>query len=151
VGVIWLLALTGTPLEIMAIIGCVLLVGIVVNNGIVLIDQVQQRRRGGEERAGAVLNAAAARLRPILMTACTTIAGLVPMALSERGGMVGIDYAPLGRAVVGGLISSTLLTLIAVPLFYTLLDDLATTPRRIRSILQRRPKAGPLLARRRKE
>ncbi|MEE2645192.1 MAG: efflux RND transporter permease subunit, partial [Myxococcota bacterium] len=121
VGVIWLLALTGTPLEIMAIIGCVLLVGIVVNNGIVLIDQVQQRRRGGEEREGAVLNAASARLRPILMTACTTIAGLVPMALSERGGMVGIDYAPLGRAVVGGLMSSTLLTLIAVPLFYTLL------------------------------
>ena len=69
------------------------------------------------------------------MTACTTISGLLPMAAATRGGAVGIDYTPLGRAVVGGLLSSTLLTLIAVPLFYTLLDDLAQSPQRIRALL----------------
>jgi HAE1 family hydrophobic/amphiphilic exporter-1 len=131
VGAAWGLWLTRTPLEIMAIIGCVILVGVVVNNGIVLIDQVQGVRRGGRGRDEALIEAARGRLRPILMTTLTTIGGLIPMATGGGGG-VGIDYRPLGVVVIAGMVSSTLLTLLVVPLFYTLLDDLARLPERLR-------------------
>ena len=123
VGAIWMLWLCGTSFEVMAMIGGVILVGVVVNNGIVLIDQVQFLRRQGLERDQAVLQAASTRLRPILMTALTTIGGLIPMAFGG-GESVGIDYRPLGQVVIGGLLTSTLLTLIVIPLLYTLLDDL---------------------------
>lgn len=123
VGAIWMLWFCGTAFEIMAMIGGVILVGVVVNNGIVLIDQVQVLRRSGMERNQAVLEAASTRLRPILMTAITTIGGLIPMAFSG-GESVGIDYQPLGQVVVGGLLTSTLLTLVVIPLLYTLVDDL---------------------------
>jgi hydrophobic/amphiphilic exporter-1 (mainly G- bacteria), HAE1 family len=128
VGAIWMLWFCGTSFEIMAMIGGVILVGVVVNNGIVLIDQVQMLRRSGVERDQAVLAAASTRLRPILMTAITTIGGLIPMAF---GGVesVGMDYRPLGQVVVGGLLTSTLLTLVVIPLLYTLIDDLGQAPK----------------------
>ena len=133
VGAIWMLWFTSTPLEVMAIIGGVILVGVVVNHGIVLIDRVQGLRRGGLTREEAVIQAAEGRLRPILMTALTTIGGLIPMAIGSAES-VGIDYRPLGRVVIGGMIASTLLTLVVVPLFYTLLDDISRLPRRLRSL-----------------
>jgi len=123
VGVYWMLWATGTTFEMMAGIGLVILVGIVVNNAIVLIDRVQQYRQEGRERDEALLLAGRDRLRPILMTAATTIVGLLPMALGKSG-IVGTPYFPLGRAVIGGLLASTLLSLLLVPLFYTYLDDL---------------------------
>ena len=122
-GVYWMLYLTGTTFEMMAGIGLVILVGIVVNNAIVLVDRVQQHRAEGMPRDEAILAGGRERMRPILMTAATTIVGLLPMALGDSG-IVGIPYYPLGRSVIGGLLASTLLSLILVPLFYTFLDDL---------------------------
>ncbi|MCO4769069.1 MAG: efflux RND transporter permease subunit [Deltaproteobacteria bacterium] len=122
-GVYWMLYVTGTTFEMMAGIGLVILVGIVVNNAIVLVDRVQQHRDNGLTRNEAILAGGRDRIRPILMTAATTIVGLLPMALGKSG-LVGIPYYPLGRAVIGGLLASTLLSLLLVPLFYTFLDDL---------------------------
>ena len=136
VGSVWMLWATNTPFEVMAIIGGVILVGVVVNNGIVLIDQVQVARRRGQSRDEALLMAAQTRLRPILMTAFTTIGGLIPMTFGDNVS-VGIDYRPLGIMVIGGLLSSTILTLVVVPLFYTLLDDLAHLPKRTQTIAKR--------------
>lgn len=130
-GVFWTLYLTRTPLDVMAIVGCVILVGVVVNNGIVLIDRVQQRRAAGVPRDQALVEVARQRVRPILMTAMTTIGGLIPMATGHAS-LLGIEYHPLGRVVIGGLLSGTVLTLFAVPLFYTLLDDLGYLPHRLR-------------------
>jgi len=121
-GVYWMLYLTGTTFEMMAGIGLVILVGIVVNNAIVLVDRVQQHREEGMTRNDAILAGGRDRMRPILMTAATTIVGLLPMAAGDSG-IVGVPYYPLGRAVIGGLLASTMLSLILVPLFYTFLDD----------------------------
>lgn len=123
VGAYWTLYLTGTPFDVMAGIGMVILVGIVVNNAVVLVDLIGQLRREGNERTQAILEAGRRRLRPILMTAMTTICGLMPMAAGTAS-IIGIPYAPLGRALIGGLAASTVLTLFVVPLAYTLFDDL---------------------------
>lgn len=123
VGSYWLMYLTGTTFEIMAGIGLVVLIGVVVNNAIVLIDLVNQYRNSGMQREQAILVAGMHRFRPILMTAMTTIFGLLPMAVGNTG-LVGIPYAPMGITLIGGLISSTFLTLFAVPVFYTYFDDL---------------------------
>jgi len=123
VGSYWLLWLTRTPLDGMAGIGLILLVGIVVNNAIVLIDRVERLRGEGIPRHEAMMQAAENRFRPILMTAATTIVGLLPMALG-RASVIGISYTPLARAVIGGLMAATLLTLVLVPLTYTFFDDL---------------------------
>lgn len=122
-GTWWLLFLTGTPFDTMAGIGIVILVGVVVNNGIVLVDLITQLRDEGLSRHDALLEAGRRRIRPILMTALTTISGLVPMALGDSE-FVGIPYAPLGRTVIGGLAAATLLTLVFVPYLYAALDDL---------------------------
>lgn len=122
VGVYWALFLTGTSFDMMAGVGVIILIGIVVNNGIVLVDRIGELRRDGLTRDEAVALAARQRLRPIVMTALTTIVGLIPMALGTSA-LVGIPYSPLGRAVIGGLVASTALTLFVVPLFYTLFDD----------------------------
>ena len=122
VGVYWGLYLSGTTFEMMAGIGLVILVGIVVNNAIVLVDRVQQHRAAGLPREEALLEAGRERFRPIVMTAATTIVGLIPMAAGDAG-IVGIPYYPLGRAVSGGLLASTALSLVLVPLFYTYFDD----------------------------
>jgi HAE1 family hydrophobic/amphiphilic exporter-1 len=122
VGIAWTCFLTGSPFNLMAQIGLLILVGIVVNNGIVLIYKVHQLRERGVERKTALLEAARDRLRPILMTTATTFLGLLPLAVG--GNHVGdILYYPLARTVMGGLIASTILTLVLVPCLYTLLED----------------------------
>ncbi len=123
VGAFWILYLTDTPMDMMSQIGFVILIGIVVNNAIVLIDLVNRLRREGKDRFNALLEGGQNRLRPILMTAFTTIGGLIPMAVGNTK-MIGIPYAPMGRTIIGGLIFSTLVSLIAVPWAYTLFDDM---------------------------
>lgn len=120
VGVYWTLYLTGTPFDTMAGVGMVLLVGIVVNNAVVLVDRASWLNREGLPLDAALIQAGGERLRPILMTALTTVFALIPMALGE-GSIAGIPYYPLARAVIGGLIASTFLTLIWVPVFTLLL------------------------------
>ena len=123
VGALWGLYITDTAMDTLALVGMIVLVGVVVNNGIVLVDLITQLRREGLDRVEAVVSAGERRLRPILMTALTTIFGLLPMALGSSS-FIGMPYAPMGRTVIGGLVASTLLTLLFVPLLYTLLDDL---------------------------
>jgi HAE1 family hydrophobic/amphiphilic exporter-1 len=116
-GVAWFLMATQTPFNIMAQIGLLILMGIVVNNGIVLLDHVNQKRREGLEEKVALVEAGRARMRPILMTAFTTIFGLIPLAIGSSG-VGGAYYFPLARTVMGGLMSSTLLTLLVLPLIH---------------------------------
>lgn len=125
VGAWWTLYLTGTQMDSVGWIGIVILVGVVVNNGIILIDRIH-RLRADHDRDSAVLEGSATRVRPILLTALTTIFGLLPMAIAEPSGE-GIDYRALATCVAGGLGVSTLFTLWVVPLAYTLFDDLAQT------------------------
>jgi len=122
-GVYWGLWLTETSMDMMAGVGLVILVGIVVNNAIVLVDVVGDRQREGLTRHVALVEAGRERLRPILMTALTTIFGLIPMAMGNAA-VAGVPYKPLGITVMGGLVASTLLTLFVVPLFYTFFDDM---------------------------
>ncbi|MDD5497519.1 MAG: efflux RND transporter permease subunit [Atribacterota bacterium] len=123
IGVIIALLLARTSLNILVLLGFIMLAGIVVNNAIVLIDYINQLRRRGMERNEAVIEGGETRLRPILMTALTTILAMVPMALGIGEGAE--LRAPLAVAIIGGLTSSTFLTLIIIPIFYTYLDDLA--------------------------
>jgi HAE1 family hydrophobic/amphiphilic exporter-1 len=123
-GAIWTLKLTGTTMDSIGWIGMIVLVGVVVNNGIVLIDRIHALRREGLSRAEAVLQGSHNRVRPIVMTALTTVMGLVPMAMTEPGGE-SFDYRALATCVAGGLTFSTLFTLWIVPVAYTLFDDLA--------------------------
>ena len=122
VGIAWMCLLTGSPFNLMAQIGLLILIGIVVNNGIVLIYHVHQLRERGLERGHAILEAARDRLRPILMTTLTTILGLMPLAFG-REHVGGVLYFPLARTVIGGLAAATVLTLVLVPCLYTLLED----------------------------
>jgi hydrophobic/amphiphilic exporter-1 (mainly G- bacteria), HAE1 family len=101
------------------------LMGIVVNNGIVLIDHVNNLRRRGLARDAAVIQAGRDRLRPILMTAATTILAMIPLAIGNtRIGGGGPPYFPMARAIIGGLAFSTVVSLIVVPFVYVLLDSL---------------------------
>ncbi|MBN2136162.1 MAG: efflux RND transporter permease subunit [Acidobacteria bacterium] len=122
-GAFWLLFLTNTTMDPMAYIGLIILIGVVVNNAIVLIDLINRLRKEGMERMEAIIEAGRLRFRPILMTALTTVFGLLPMTIGI-GSTAGISYTPLGRAFTGGLLASTISTLFVVPLFYTYLDDL---------------------------
>ena len=120
-GAIFLLFITGEPISMMALIGCVILVGIVVNNGIVLIDYINiLRERDGYELTEAVLAACPTRLRPILMTALTTILGQFPMIFSN--GSNSEMLRGMGLVIAGGLATSTFLTLVVVPLLYMFFD-----------------------------
>ena len=129
-GASWTLLFTDSPFNLMAQIGMLILMGIVVKNGIVLIDHVNKLRREGMDRSEALLVGGRDRLRPILMTAGATMLALFPMAVG-RTGLDGLYYFPLARAVIGGLAASTVLTLVILPFFYTLLDDLAARARRV--------------------
>jgi len=120
-GVIWILALTHTPLNIMAMIGLVILIGVIVNNGIVLIDHVNGMRRRGLGMRDAVLAAGAERFRPILMTASTTVLGLLPLAMGDTA-LADAQYYPMARALIGGLLAGTVLTLLVLPTFYVLAE-----------------------------
>jgi HAE1 family hydrophobic/amphiphilic exporter-1 len=121
-GGMWALFLSGRPMDSMGWIGFIILAGVVVNNGIVLIDRVHTLRREGMARSEAVLLGSRQRVRPVLMTALTTIVGLVPMILAEPP-RNGFDYRALATITAGGLSVSTVLTLWIVPLTYTLIDD----------------------------
>jgi len=128
VGVFWFLFLTDTTFTAMASTGMLLLTGIVVNNGIVLLSRIIQLRNQGLSRFDAILQSGRHRLRPILMTVCTTVAGLLPLALGDvRVGGLGPSYFPMARTIIGGLVFSTLITLVLLPIIYVLLDDLKTT------------------------
>jgi HAE1 family hydrophobic/amphiphilic exporter-1 len=120
IGVIGALAVTGRSINIVAMIGAVMLAGIVVNNAIVLVDAVNLRRRKGLSRVEALVSAGSDRLRPILMTSATTILGLLPMALGLGEGAE--LRAPLAITVIGGLSVATLLTLVVIPVVYSLVD-----------------------------
>ncbi len=123
IGIWWLLYITDTPADSVALIGIILMGGIVVNNAIVIVDHINQLRNTGLDRYPAILQAGRDRFRPVMMTALTTILGCVPIAL---GGTIAsaVSFTGLGRALIGGLLSGTLLTLVVVPVFYTLIDVL---------------------------
>ena len=129
VGIAGFLLVTGTPFNIMAKIGCLVLIGIVVNNGIVLIDRINTLRRHGVERRRAILQGCRDRFRPIVMTATTTVVGLIPLAYTYSS-FFDLRYFPMARTVMGGLIASTVLTLVVLPTYYTLFDDLTLWLRR---------------------
>ncbi len=120
IGAIAALALTGSSVNVVALIGAVMLAGIVVNNAIVLIDAINQHREKGLARHEAILQAGLDRMRPILMTSSTTILGLLPMALGLGEGAE--LRSPLAITVIGGLTVATALTLFVIPVVYTLLD-----------------------------
>jgi HAE1 family hydrophobic/amphiphilic exporter-1 len=130
VGMAGMLALTGDTINIMSLIGLIMLMGLVTKNAILLIDFTKTLRRRGMTRREAVIEAGRTRLRPIIMTTLAMIFGMMPLALGIGAG--GEMRAPMARAIVGGLITSTLLTLIVVPVVYTLLDDALAWARRRR-------------------
>ncbi len=122
IGVMLALMITGSTINIMSLIGVILLMGIVAKNAILLIDFAKwARERDGLSRRDAIIQAGAIRLRPIMMTTLALIAGMIPVALGHGEGAE--FRAPLGRAVIGGVITSTLLTLIVIPTFYEILDE----------------------------
>jgi HAE1 family hydrophobic/amphiphilic exporter-1 len=123
VGVVPMLLLTGTSLNVQSLMGIVMLVGIVVNNAIVLVDYINlMRREQGLDVRDAVIRSGRLRLRPILMTTCTTVLGMLPLSIG--GGAGGEIQAALARAVIGGLSVSTLITLVVIPAVYTGVYDL---------------------------
>ncbi len=120
IGVILALLISGKPVSLPVMIGFVMLGGIAVNNGIVMVDYINQLKRRGLEKKKAILDACSVRFRPVLITAFTTILGMLPMALStsEGSGM----RAPMAISVMGGLVATTFLTLFVIPIIYSLLD-----------------------------
>jgi len=132
IGVVGMLLLTGDTINMMSQIGLILLMGLVTKNAILLIDFTNKLRKGGTERSQALIRAGSTRLRPIVMTTLAMIFGMLPLAFEIGAGSE--IRAPMARAVIGGLVTSTLLTLIAVPVVYSLLDDLTAklAPRRHR-------------------
>jgi HAE1 family hydrophobic/amphiphilic exporter-1 len=121
IGVMLALLVTGSTLNLMSMIGVILLMGIVAKNAILLIDFAKWAERRGTDRKQAIIEAGGVRLRPILMTSVAIVAGMLPVAI---GSGEGADFrAPLGRAVIGGVITSTLLTLLVIPTAYDILSD----------------------------
>nr|MBC8228066.1 efflux RND transporter permease subunit [bacterium] len=123
IGVILGLFVTGTSISMTSLMGVLILFGIVVNNAIVLVDYVNQLRSRGMERNEAIVQGASIRLRPIFITAFTTILALVPMAIDRAEGAE--MRAPMAISVIGGLLVATILTLVVVPVVYSLLDDIS--------------------------
>jgi multidrug efflux pump subunit AcrB len=121
IGVLVALLVTGSTLNIFSVIGIIMLMGLVTKNAILLVDFTNHARRAGQDQRAALLAAGQVRLRPILMTTLAMVFGMLPMAIGLGDG--GETQAPMGRAVIGGVITSTLLTLVVVPVAYTYLDD----------------------------
>jgi hydrophobic/amphiphilic exporter-1 (mainly G- bacteria), HAE1 family len=144
VGAIGSLLLLGMHMSVFAMIGFIMLMGLVTKNGILLVDFANQRRAAGDDVPRALETAGATRLRPILMTTAAMIFGMLPVAIGHgQGGEV---RAPMGVTVIGGLITSTILTLVVVPVIYSLMDGLAVRAGRLgRRMLGKRPGAGPEL------
>ncbi len=128
VGVLLALLITDDTLNMMSMIGLIMLMGLVTKNAILLVDNANERRLKGIDRRNALIEAGAVRLRPIIMTTAAMIFGMLPIALAmgEGGGF----RAPMARAVIGGLITSTMLTLIVVPVVYTYMDDMGSWVKR---------------------
>jgi HAE1 family hydrophobic/amphiphilic exporter-1 len=118
-GVIWAFFATGLTLSVTTFIGVIMLMGIVVNNGIVLVDYTKLLRKRGYTLYEAVLEGGRSRMRPVLMTSFTTILAMLPMALST--GMGSEMYSPLGVTIIGGMLISTIVTLLIVPTIYTVI------------------------------
>jgi HAE1 family hydrophobic/amphiphilic exporter-1 len=146
IGVFWFFFVTGTTFSFMAMIGLMILIGVVVNNGIVLVDHLNNLRREGIPRNEAVIQAGRDRLRPILMTVATTIVGLIPLAVSSTkvgGDSIGWPaYFPMARAIIGGLAFSTVTSLLLVPFIYVLMDDLQKWGRKVMATARNRPAAA---------
>ena len=123
-GVFWLFWITGTSFGIMSFIGILVLMGVVVNNGIVMIEHINNLRRRGMNRTEALVEGSRERLRPIMMTMGTAILAMVPIALSTGGSSDEISYYPMARAIAGGLAFSTVVSLLFLPTIYAILDDL---------------------------
>jgi HAE1 family hydrophobic/amphiphilic exporter-1 len=123
IGVWWFLLFTGSPIDSLAVIGILLLLGVVVNNGIVLVDFINSARVAGLSREEAIVQAGMQRFRPIMMTALTTVGGMIPLAFTAPTGE-GLNYGPFGKTLVGGMTTATILTLLVVPVAYTYFDDL---------------------------
>lgn len=121
IGVALALLLTRGNMNVMSMIGIIMLMGLVVKNGILLIDFTTQRRSEGADRLEALLDAGKVRIRPIVMTSMAMVFGMLPLALAFGPGAE--QRAPLARSVIGGLFTSTILTLFVVPVVYTLIDD----------------------------
>ena len=141
IGVLLALLFTGDTLNMMSMIGIIMLFGLVTKNAILLVDNANEQRVAGVERYQALVEAGRVRLRPIIMTTLAMIFGMLPIAvgLGEGGGF----RAPMARAVIGGLITSTLLTLIVVPVAYTYFDDFGNWVRAKVRRRERTPKAAP--------
>jgi HAE1 family hydrophobic/amphiphilic exporter-1 len=128
VGMAGMLFITGDTINIMSLIGLIMLMGLVTKNAILLVDYAKVLRARGMDRSEAVITAGRTRLRPIMMTTLAMIFGMLPLALALGAGAE--MRAPMARAVIGGLITSTFLTLLVVPVVYTLLDDFGDWIRR---------------------
>jgi len=141
-GVFLFFAATGTTFSFMAMIGIMILIGVVVNNGIVLVDHVNNLRMQGIPRDESIVEAGRDRLRPILMTVATTIVGLTPLALgSTQVGGDGPPYYPMARAIIGGLAFSTVVSLLVVPALYIYFDNLAAWGRKVMRTARQEPVA----------
>ncbi len=121
IGVLVALLITGSTLNIFSVIGFIMLMGLVTKNAILLVDFTNHAQQGGKSQMEAILCAGQVRLRPILMTTLAMVFGMLPMAIGMGDG--GETQAPMGRAVIGGVLTSTLLTLVVVPVAYTYLDN----------------------------
>jgi HAE1 family hydrophobic/amphiphilic exporter-1 len=133
VGVIWLLFLTRTTITLMAFIGVQILIGVVVNIGIVFVAHINELRNAGMERMAAIVQAGRDRLRPILMTTLTASLGLLPLAAGDAAlavGGGGPSYAPMARSIMGGLLAGAVMSLFVVPAFYVWIDNGAERARR---------------------
>ncbi len=138
IGVYWSHYLSGYDLDFLGLVGIVLLIGVVVNNGIVLIDYINRLRARGTSRRQAVLDSADRRFRPIMMTALTTVGGMIPL-LTASGSSIGLSYTSFSLTLIGGMTTATLLTLLVVPVAYTLFDDLREVMNAILRRALRRP------------
>jgi len=137
IGVVLMLLLTGDTLNIMSMIGVILLFGLVAKNAILLIDFAKWGQEQGKSRRQAIIEAGRVRLRPIMMTTLALIAGMIPVAIGHGEGA---DFrSPLGRAIIGGVITSTVLTLVVIPTVYEILDDWRLALVKLFNVPQRPP------------